>query len=242
MRAPRKTVGPSLLAALGGEVMTPRPRPVRFYESTIASGNAYKVRLLMAQLRIEVPIVELDILATPSETRRPEFLAKNPNGRIPVLELDDGSFLPESNAILFYLAEGTPFLPHAALSRARVLQWMFFEQYSHEPYVAVMKFWKFWGGLHRKRPDEIAVWRERGQAALQVMDRHLGSRDFFVDDRYSIADIALYAYSHTAGLAGFDLETLPGLRAWIARVAAQPGHVAIKDGPGSSQWSEGAVL
>jgi glutathione S-transferase len=222
--------------------MTPRPRPARFYESTIASGNAYKVRLLMAQLGIEVPIVELDILATPSETRLPAFLAKNPNGRIPVLELDDGSFLPESNAILFYLAEGTPFVPDAPLSRAHVLEWMFFEQYSHEPYVAVMKFWKFWGGLDKKRPDELALWRERGQAALRVMEQHLGSRAFFVDDRYTIADIALYAYSHTAGLAGFDLEPLVALRAWIARVAAQPGHVSIKNGPGSLDWRQDVTL
>ena len=212
---------------------TPRPRPIRLYESTIASGNAYKVRLLLAQLGIECAVSELDILATPSETRRPEFLAKNPNGRIPLLELDDGSFLPESNAILFYLADGTPFLPEDPLARARVLQWMFFEQYSHEPYVAVLKFWKFWGGLEHKRPDEIALWRQRGQAALQVMDEHLRTRAFFVDERYSIADIALYAYSHTAGHAGFDLDALPAVRAWLARVAAQPGHVLIKNGPGS---------
>jgi glutathione S-transferase len=192
----------------------------------------------MAQLGVAVPIVELDILASPPETRRPEFLAKNPNGRIPVLELEDGSFLPESNAILFYLAEGTPLLPDASLPRAHVLQWMFFEQYSHEPYIAVMKFWKFWGGLGNKRPDEVALWRERGQATLRVMDQYLQRRPFFVEDRYSIADIALYAYSHTAGLAGFDLESLSALRTWIARVAAQPGHVAIKDGPGSPGWIE----
>jgi glutathione S-transferase len=211
----------------------PRPRPVRLYESTIASGNAYKVRLLLAQLGIECAISELDILATPSETRLPSFLAKNPNGRIPLLELDDGSFLPESNAILFYLADGTAFLPDDTLARARVLQWMFFEQYSHEPYVAVLKFWKFWGGLEHKRPDEIALWRQRGQAALQVMDEHLRTRAFFVDERYSIADIALYAYSHTAGHAGFDLDAVPAVRAWLARVAGQPGHVLIKNGPGS---------
>jgi hypothetical protein len=107
---------------------------------------------------------------------RPEFLAKNPNGRIPLLELDDGTFLPESNAILCYLAEGTRLWPESAVERAQVLSWMFFEQYSHEPYIAVMKFWKFWGGLHRKRPEEIALWEERGQAALRVMDEHLRAR------------------------------------------------------------------
>jgi len=217
--------------------MPQRPRPLRLYESTIASGNAYKVRLLMAQLGLQCELVELDILAAPSETRRPEFLAKNPNGRIPLLELDDGTCLPESNAILHYLADGTRFLPEDALVRAQVLQWMFFEQYSHEPYVAVMKFWKVWGGLHNKRAEEIALWQERGQAALQVMDMHLRDRSFFVAERYTIADIALYAYTHTAHHAGFDLAALAALQAWLARVAEQPGHVRIKNGPGSAAWT-----
>jgi len=211
-----------------------RPPPVRFYESDIASGNAYKVRLLLAQLRIELPIVELDILAQPSATRTPEFLAKNPNGRIPVLELSDGTFLAESNAILFYLADGTPFLSNDSLTRAQTLQWMFFEQYSHEPYIAVLKFWKFWGGLHHKRPDEIALWKQRGQAALAVMNTHLATRSFFAGERYGIADIALYAYTHTADLAGFDLEPVPHVVAWLARVRAEPRHISIKSGPGSA--------
>jgi glutathione S-transferase len=210
-----------------------RPKPVRFYESTIASGNAYKVRLLLAQLGIELPIMELDILAQPSQTRTPEFIAKNPNGRIPVLELEDGTFLPESNAILFYLAQGTPFLAEGSLARAQTLQWLFFEQYSHEPYIAVLKFWKFWGGLHHKRPDEIATWKQRGQAALEVMNTHLATREFFVGERYGIADIALYAYTHTADLAGFDLQPVPHVVRWLSRVCAQPGHVTIKSGPGS---------
>jgi glutathione S-transferase len=213
--------------------MTARPKPVRLYESTTASGNAYKVQLLMAQLGIACERVALDILATPPETRRPEFLAKNPNGRIPLLELDEGTFLPESNAILCYLAEGTRLWPESAVERAQVLSWMFFEQYSHEPYIAVMKFWKFWGGLHRKRPDEIALWKERGQAALRVMDEHLRGREFFVAGRYTIADIALYAYTHTAQHADFDLDALPAVRRWLARVAAQPDHVPIDNGPGS---------
>ena len=213
--------------------MVDRPRPVRLYESTIASGNAYKVRMLLAQLGLSCESVELDILATPSETRRPAFLAKNPNGRIPLLELEDGTHLAESNAILYYLAEGTPLLATRPLERAQVLQWMFFEQYSHEPYIAVMKFWKFWGGLEHKRPDEIALWRDRGQAALHVMDVHLQGRRFFVGERYGIADIALYAYTHTAREAGFDLDAVPAVCAWLARVAAQPGHVPIKSGPGS---------
>lgn len=219
--------------------MTTRPAPVRLYDSIPASGNSYKVRLLMARLGIRCPVVELDILAKPSQTRTADFLAKNPNGRVPLLELDDGSFLPESNAILFYLAEGTPFFPEQPLQRAQVLQWLFFEQYSHEPYIAVMKFWKTWGGLHNKRPEEIAAWKERGQQALQVMQRHLEAHSFFVGERYSIADIALYAYTHTAGLVGFDMQAVPAVRAWLERVASEPGHVPIANGPGSKDYRAG---
>jgi glutathione S-transferase len=207
------------------------PRIVRLYESRIPSGNAYKVRLLLAHLGQEVDVVELDILATPPETRRPEFLAKNPNGRIPLAELDDGSFLPESGAILCYLAEGTPYLPDDRLARARALAWMFFEQYSHEPYVAVLKFWTLWGGLDNKRPDEIALWKTRGQAALGVMEGHLAGAPWFTGDRYGVADIALFAYTQHAGAVGFDLEPLPHVRAWLDRVRAQPGHVPEKPDP-----------
>jgi glutathione S-transferase len=208
----------------------------RLYVSSIPSGNAYKVQLLMAQLELHCETVELDILASPPETRRPEFLAKNPNGRIPLIELEDGSYLAESNAILFYLAENTPYLPDDSFQRAQLLQWMFFEQYSHEPYVAVMKFWKFWGGLHNKRLDEIALWRQRGQAALAVMEQHLARHAFLVGERYTIADIALYAYTHTASEAGFDLAQAPALRAWLTRVREQPRHVSIASGPGSPDF------
>jgi glutathione S-transferase len=201
-------------------------RPVRLYESSIPSGNAYKVSLLLAHLGIDVPVTELDILADPPETRRPEYLAKNPNGRIPLLELDDGSCLAESNAILYWLASETPYLPDDALGRARALQWMFFEQYSHEPYVAVLKFWTIWGGLHRKRPDEIAVWKQRGQAALEVMEGYLAGHAWFTGERYGIADIALYAYTHTAGATGFAIGA--GVGGWLDRVRAEPGHVAMK--------------
>jgi glutathione S-transferase len=201
-------------------------RPVRLYESSIPSGNAYKVSLMLAHLGFDVPVTQLDILADPPETRRPAFLARNPNGRIPLLELDDGSYLPESNAILYFLASGTPYLPEDALGRARALQWMFFEQYSHEPYVAVLKFWTLWGGLHRKRPDEIAVWKARGQAAIDVMEGHLAGHAWFTGERYGIADIALYAYTHTAGTTGFAIG--PRVGAWLDRVRAQPGHVAIR--------------
>jgi glutathione S-transferase len=199
---------------------------MRLFDSTIPSGNAYKVHLLLHQLGIAYDAVELDILASLSETRRPEFLAKNPNGRIPLLELDDGTYLPESNAILFYLAEGTPLLPDTRIGRAQTLQWMFFEQYSHEPYVAVLKFWTIWGGLDKCRPEDIERWRTRGQAALDVMETHLKGRTFFVEGRYTIADIALYAYTHTAEAIGFSLG--PAVRSWIERVRGQPGHVPIK--------------
>jgi glutathione S-transferase len=207
------------------------PRVVRLYESALPSGNAYKVSLLLSHLGQEVPVVALDIMAHPPETRRPEFLAKNPNGRIPLVELDDGSYLAESNAILCYLAEGTPYLPDDRLERARALSWMFFEQYSHEPYVAVLKFWTLWGGLHNKRPDELALLRERGQAALHVMETHLAAHDWFAGRRYGVADIALYAYSHSAGDVGFDIEPLPRVRAWLDRVRAEPGHVPMKADP-----------
>jgi len=201
---------------------------MRLYDSTIPSGNAYKVHLLLNLLGLQYETTELDILATPSETRRPSFLAINPNGRIPVLQLDDGSILPESNAILYYLADGTRFLPSARLQRAQVLQWMFFEQYSHEPYVAVLKFWTYWGGLDNCRPEDIKRWKSRGQAALDVMESHLAGREFFVGG-FSIADIALFAYTHGSDAIGFRHG--PALRAWLARVAAQPGHVRIKRDP-----------
>jgi glutathione S-transferase len=204
-------------------------RPVRLFESSIPSGNAYKVSLLLAQLGIELPVTQLDILANPPETRRPEFLARNANGRIPLLELEDGSHLAESNAILYLLASGTPYLPDDALGRARALQWMFFEQYSHEPYVAVLKFWTLWGGLANKRPEDIALWKQRGQAAIDVMEGHLGAHAWFTGERYGIADIALYAYTHSAGSIGFGLG--PAVAGWLDRVRAQPGHVAIRVDP-----------
>jgi glutathione S-transferase len=194
------------------------------------SGNGYKVRLLLTQLGRPFEHVELDILAR--ETRTPEFLAKNPNGRVPVLELDDGSCLAESNAIQWYLAEGTALLPEAPLDRARVLQWMFFEQYSHEPYIAVVRFWVF-SGVADEHAGEIDEKRSRGCDALQVMEQHLTTNDFFVAGRYSIADIALYAYTHVADEGGFDLAPYPSVRTWLARVAAQPRHIPIT----FSDWS-----
>lgn len=193
----------------------------------LSSGNGYKVRLLLAQLGIPCERIEYDI--DKEETRTPEFLEKvNANGRIPVMELKNGTFLPESNAILFYLAEGTPFLPEDALERARVLQWMFFEQYSHEPNIATPRFWITHGiEMTNERQIMLEQRREQGYAALEVMESRLEDNDYFVGGRYSIADIALYAYTHVAHEGGFDLTGFPAVRDWLERVAAQTGYVPI---------------
>ena len=196
----------------------------------LSSGNGYKVRLLLARLGIPFERIEYDI--DRGETRTPEFLRRiNPNGRIPVLETDDGEFLAESNAILFYLADGTPFLPEGRLERARVLRWMFFEQYSHEPNVATPRYWATHGvEMTEERRLSLGTKRKLGHDALGVMERHLSQNDFFVAGRYTVADIALYAYTHVAHEGGFDLAGYPAVRAWIYRVAAQPGHVPITHG------------
>ena len=201
-------------------------RVLRLYDY-LESGNGYKVRLLLTQLGIAFERVELDILK--GETRTPEFLRRNPNGRIPCLELEDGTHLWESNAIQFYLAEGSELPPAGRLERAQVLQWMFFEQYSHEPYIAVVRFWRHAGMVESKR-DQLEERVSRGYAALGVMETHLRERTFFVAERYSIADIALYAYTHVAHEGGFDLSRFPAIGAWLARVRAQPGHVPITKG------------
>jgi glutathione S-transferase len=199
---------------------------VRLYDY-LPSGNGYKVRLLLAQLGIPFERIEMDILR--GETRTPQFLAKNPNGRIPVLELENGEFLAESNAILFYLADGTPFLPSERFERARVLQWMCFEQYSHEPNIATVRFWMH-SEMTAERRAQLDQKRQLGYAALGVMEGHLKGRSFFVGDRYTIADIALYAYTHVADEGGFDLGGVPVVRAWLARVRSQPGYIPITQG------------
>jgi glutathione S-transferase len=199
---------------------------LRLYDY-LPSGNGYKVRLLLHQLGIPFERVELDILR--GETWTPEFLAKNPNGRIPTLELEDGTHLAESNAILCYLADGTPFLPADRLDRARVLQWMCFEQYSHEPNIATVRFW-YHSELTDERRALLPAKRELGEAALRVMDGHLRTRRFFVGESYTVADIALYAYTHVADEGGFDLAPHGAIRDWLERVRAQPGHVPITRG------------
>jgi glutathione S-transferase len=199
---------------------------LRLYDY-LESGNGYKVRLLLHQLGIPFERVELDIVK--GETRTKAFLAKNPNGRIPTLELEDGTCLPESNAILWYLAEGTAFLPEDRLERAQALSWMCFEQYSHEPNIATLRFWTH-AGLLAQRAALVPGKREAGVAALGVMEGHLAKRSFFAAERYTIADIALYAYTHVAEEGGFPLAPYPAIRAWLARVASQPRHIPITQG------------
>jgi glutathione S-transferase len=193
----------------------------------MGSGNGYKVRLVLAHLGLAYTLVERDILK--GETRTPEFLAKNANGRIPTLQLEDGTYLAESDAIIWYLAEGTPLAPQSRLARAQTLQWMFFEQYSHEPYVAVPRFWKhFFDKLMPQQEANLPDIMKKGYAALAVMEQHLAHHLFFVDERFGLADIALYAYTHCADEGGFTLDDYPQVKAWLARVAAQPGHVTIE--------------
>jgi len=196
------------------------------------SGNGYKVRLLLAQLHLPFDWSHVDI--DKGQTRTPQFLALNPNGRIPTLRLDDGTHLAESNAILWYLAEGSGFVPSSRLGRAQVLQWMFFEQYSHEPYVATPRYICRHFPADHPRRAELPGRLEKGHAALAVMEGHLTTRRFFVEDRYSIADIALYAYTHVAPDGGLELGAYPRVREWLARVAAQPHYVRLLDVPNDS--------
>src|ERR1700722_1979763 len=189
------------------------------------SGNGYKIRLLLALLNEPYRWVEVDIIA--GATRTPEFLAKNPNGRIPTLELADGSFLAESNAILWYLAEGSAFIPNERLARAQVLQWMFFEQYSHEPYVATPRFIIKHLPLDSPRRAELPQRLAQGRTALAILDDHLKGRQFMVAESYSIADIALYAYTHVADEATLDLTLYTHLNAWLKRVSNQPYYIPL---------------
>jgi glutathione S-transferase len=197
------------------------------------SGNGYKVRLLLAQLGQAYDWTDLDLDA--GATHTPEFLKRNPNGRIPTLELEDGTNLAESDAILYYLAEGTAFLPGDRLGRAQVLQWMFFEQYSHEPFVATPRFIVKHLPAGHTRYAELPERLAKGRAALAVMEKHLAARRFFVAELYTIADIALYAYTHVAHEGGHDLAPYPSVRAWLGRVAAQPRYVELAAPPQRAQ-------
>ena len=190
------------------------------------SGNCYKVKLALVQLPIPHRWIEIDSVA--GATRTPTFLARNPNGKVPLLELDDGGYLPESNAILWYLAEDTVLAPAGRLGRARTLQWMFFEQYSHEPYVAVARSIMRYLPADSARRAELPRLHERGHQALAVMERHLAREPYFVDGVYSIADISLFAYTHCAEDGGISLAAYPAIRAWIKRVRMQPRFVPMR--------------
>jgi glutathione S-transferase len=197
---------------------------VRLYNSQL-SGNCWKVRQILALRGIEYERVEVDVF---DRSNRPELLGgKNPALRVPTLELEDGQFLAESNAILWYFGDGSPFTPADQLERARVLQWMFFEQYEVEPTVAVSRFWITLLGEREKHAEELeSKWRA-GNRALAALEGHLDGRDWLVGDRFTTADISLYAYTHLAEEGGFDLERYPNVRAWIEQVAAVPGYIPL---------------
>ena len=194
------------------------------------SGNCYKVRLTAAHAGVALERRQYDIVK--GETRTPEFLDTiNPNGRIPVLQ-DGDRLLPESNAACFYLAEGTPLIPEQRFERADLLHWMFWEQYNHEPNIATLRFWLRYVGLDALsalQRMQLDAKREAGLAALALMDRHLADRDWFAAGRFTIADIALFAYTHVADEADFDLAAFPAVVRWMERIMTLPGHVAIDD-------------
>ena len=201
---------------------------LRLYDNRL-SGNGYKPRLLMAHLGLTYERIELDIMK--GETRTADFLALNPNGRIPLLVLEDGTPLAESNAILCYLAEGSRFLPAGRRDRALTLQWLFFEQYSHEPNIAVARHWIQHSGMTDLQRAQLPARQEGGHAALAVMERHLAGAGWFGGDAMTVADIALYAYTHVADEGGFDLGRYPAVTDWLGRVAAEPGHVPMLPAP-----------
>ncbi|HEY3698334.1 MAG TPA: glutathione S-transferase family protein [Spongiibacteraceae bacterium] len=190
------------------------------------SGNCYKIKLLLEQLQQPYQWQEIDIFA--GQSRTSEFLAMNSNGRVPVAEIEPGRYLAESNAILCYLAEDTNLWPRDKFARAQVLQWLFFEQYSHEPYIAVARFIAKFLPPDHPRQIEMPRLHERGGQALAVMEQHLSSRQFFVGEHYSIADIALFAYTHCAEEGGFDIAKYPAITTWLARVRVQPLFVAME--------------
>ncbi len=190
------------------------------------SGNCYKLRLALHQTGTPFALHDIDVLK--GECRTPEFLAKNPCGKVPLLELPDGRFLPESNAGLYFLANGTPLLPDDPYDRAQTLQWLFFEQYSHEPYIAVARFW--WSLVpdgRAQKAEEFADWHKRGYQALELMEQHMSKHDYLAADRYTIADISLYAYTHVAPEGGFDLTRYKNVRKWLSRVKSQTDHIDI---------------
>jgi len=199
----------------------------RIYGDSI-SGNCYKLKLACAQLGIAHEWRETDILA--GESRTDEFLAMNPNGRVPLLELGDGRFLPESNAILSWLADGSQLAGNSRFARASILSWMFFEQYSHEPYIATSRFIVRYLGNPDERQADLSLKQKLGYKALDVMERHLAKHDYIANETYSIADIALFAYTHVADEGGFDLGGYERINAWMDRVRGTTGFVPMSDG------------
>lgn len=199
-------------------------RKLRLFDF-LPSGNGYKIRLLLIQLGIPFERIELNI--TKGETRTPEFLNKNHFGKIPLLEIDENKYLSESNAILIYLSENTEFLPDDLFLRAQVLQWLFFEQNQHEPNIATSRYWISILGRPPQYQEILKQKQELGYMALNIMEEHLVKHNFFVDERYTIADIALFAYTHVADEGGFDLTRFPAIQAWIERVKSQPNYISI---------------
>lgn len=191
----------------------------------IQSGNCYKIKLLLSLLDIAHNWQHIDILN--GQSRTDDYLAKNPNGKIPLIELDDGRHLAESNAILNYLAEGSSYLPDNRYQRALVLQWQFFEQYSHEPFIAVARYINKYLGLPEERRAEYAAKQEGGHRALAVMERQLAKTPFLIGEQMSIADISLYAYTHVAHEGGFDLANYPALNNWLTEIAGLPGYLGM---------------
>jgi len=189
------------------------------------SGNCYKIQLLLAHLGTSCDWVDIDILN--GDTKTQQFLAMNPNGKIPLLELDNGDYLTESNAILNYLADGTDYLPGDSLQRAKVLSWQFFEQYSHEPFIAVARFINHYLGLPKERQQEYESKHEGGYKALAVMETQLQKSDYLAGNSLTIADISLYAYTHVAHEGGFDLSGYPAIVQWLGRIEAHPAHTEM---------------
>ena len=201
------------------------------------SGNSYKVRLALAQLGLPYRLEEVDILK--GESRTPEFLAMNPSGQVPLLEVEPGRFIAESNAILWHLASGTNLRPQDRIDRAGALQWMFFEQHSLEPHIGAAYFWlALVRGGRELQQHALEEWMEEGYRALGVMEKHLREHRYFVAGRYTVADIALYAYTHVAHQCDYDLAGYPSVRDWLDRVAGEPGHVAMMEEAGDAAAAE----
>ena len=191
----------------------------------LPSGNGYKVRLLLNLL--EIPFTRIDLNILEGETRTPEFLQKNPNGKIPLLQITPDKFLAESNAILYYLSQETDYFPQDKYAQAQVMQWLFFEQYSHEPFIATLRYWISILQQPEKYREQLEQKQKLGYAALKMMEQHLRHRHYFVGETYTIADIGLYAYTHVAEEGGFDLQKFPYIEAWFERIEAHPRHILI---------------